>query len=211
MLDIEPASRLYANPSLKRPLMKRTVTCLAATLLSCAAIAQGVPAPPSAAPYAGQQVRGIKALSDDDIAGLLAGQGMGLAKAAELNGYPGPAHTLELKEPLGLTADQVLASEALMARHKARARELGEAVVRAERELDTLFASRQATPTNVREATERVALLQATLRAEHLKTHLDQTALMSHAQVLRYAQLRGYAGAAPAASKEHGQGHKHHH
>jgi hypothetical protein len=211
MRDIESALRLCANPPPKRHLMKNTVTFLATTLVTCAAIAQGVQAPPSAAPYAGQQVRGIKALSEDDITALLAGQGMGLAKAAELHGYPGPAHTLELKEPLSLTPAQVLATEALMARHKARARELGEAAVRAERELDTLFASRQATPATVREATERVALLQATLRAEHLNTHLDQTALMSHAQVLRYAQLRGYASAAPAASKEHGHGHKHRH
>ena len=41
-------------------------------------------------PYAGQQTRAIKALSDDDIAALRAGEGMGMAKAAELNGYPGP-------------------------------------------------------------------------------------------------------------------------
>jgi hypothetical protein len=31
---------------------------------------------------------------------------MGMAKAAELNGYPGPAHVLALAKPLGLTDDQ---------------------------------------------------------------------------------------------------------
>jgi hypothetical protein len=43
-------------------------------------------------PYAGLQQRGVKALSDQQIADLRAGKGMGLALAAELNGYPGPIH-----------------------------------------------------------------------------------------------------------------------
>jgi hypothetical protein len=50
----------------------------------------------SPTPYAGQQNRTIKALSDEDIVGLLKGDGMGFAKAAELNGYPGPKHVLDL-------------------------------------------------------------------------------------------------------------------
>jgi hypothetical protein len=37
-------------------------------------------------PYAGMQTRPIKALSDQQIADLRAGRGMGLALAAELNG-----------------------------------------------------------------------------------------------------------------------------
>ena len=47
-------------------------------------------------PYAGMQQRALKALSEDQIADLRAGKGMGLALAAELNGYPGPIHVLEL-------------------------------------------------------------------------------------------------------------------
>ena len=58
------------------------------------------------APYAGQQMRTIKALSDDDIAALRKGEGMGMAKAAELNGYPGPVHVLALAGQLGLTEAQ---------------------------------------------------------------------------------------------------------
>ncbi|MGH7485986.1 MAG: hypothetical protein ACREMY_10365, partial [bacterium] len=49
----------------------------------------------AATPYAGQQSREIKALSQEEAAGLLAGKGMGFAKAAELNGFAGPAHVLE--------------------------------------------------------------------------------------------------------------------
>src|SRR6266540_3233648 len=40
-------------------------------------------------PYAGQQTREIKSLSAQDIDDLLNARGMALAKAAELNGYPG--------------------------------------------------------------------------------------------------------------------------
>ena len=38
-------------------------------------------------PYAGFELRSIKALSDQQVADLKAGRGMGLALAAELNGY----------------------------------------------------------------------------------------------------------------------------
>jgi hypothetical protein len=52
-------------------------------------------------PYAGQQGRSIKAPSDDDIAALRKDEGMGMAKAAELNGYPGPAHVYNLPRNSG--------------------------------------------------------------------------------------------------------------
>lgn len=41
-------------------------------------------------PYTGEQAREIKALSADEVNAYLNGQGAGLAKAAELNRYPGP-------------------------------------------------------------------------------------------------------------------------
>jgi hypothetical protein len=56
-------------------------------------------------PYAGMQMRLIKALSEQQIADLKAGRGMGLALPAELNGYPGPIHVLELSDELGLSAE----------------------------------------------------------------------------------------------------------
>ncbi|MCP4935580.1 MAG: hypothetical protein GY927_15590, partial [bacterium] len=57
--------------------------------------------------YAGQEKRMIKSLSADDIAELQKGAGWGLAKAAELNGVPGPAHLLELKHEIVLTPEQI--------------------------------------------------------------------------------------------------------
>jgi hypothetical protein len=179
----------------------------------CLAMTMTIGANAQTSPYAGEQQRAIKALDAGQVAALRQGQGLGYAKAAELNGYPGPMHALELAEPLQLSTEQRAATQRLLAEHKARARELGEAVVRAEAALDRLFAAREATPEGVREATQRVASLQAQLRAEHLNTHLAQTALMSPAQAVRYAELRGYGAdtvGAPAGPGP-GPGHKHSH
>lgn len=146
-----------------------------------------------ASPYAGQQGREIKSLAAAEIADLLNGEGMGLAKAAELNGYPGPAHVLEHAQALALTPQQRSASEALMQRHKARARELGAALVEAERALDQAFASRQVNAALLGRLTANIGTLQARLREEHLRTHLEQTALLETGQIERYRQLRGYS------------------
>ena len=61
----------------------------------------------SNSPYKGEHLRAIKALSEGEINNLLNGQGMGFAKAAELNPYPGPKHVLELADDLNLTSDQI--------------------------------------------------------------------------------------------------------
>jgi hypothetical protein len=57
-------------------------------------------------PYVGQETRDIKALSQQDIDDYLNGRGMGYAKAAELNHYPGPRHVLDLAHTLALTPEQ---------------------------------------------------------------------------------------------------------
>lgn len=167
---------------------------------AAAVLATGLAAFAQPSSYAGEQQRGIKALDPRDIAALRQGQGMGFAKAAELNGYPGPMHTLELAVALQLSPEQQAATRRLLDEHKARARNFGEAIVQAEAVLDRLFAERRATSEHVLQASRRVASLQAELRAEHLNTHLAQTALMSPAQTTRYAELRGYAGNVPEAS-----------
>jgi hypothetical protein len=192
-----------------------TKPLMAALAIACAGAVQAeAPAasPHAGQPHAGQQQRAIKALSAGDVAGLLAGSGAGFAKAAELNGYPGPLHVLELANELRLSDAQAESTRSLMARHKQEAARLGAALVEAERELDGLFGTRQATPEAVDRATARIGGLQAQLRAEHLKTHLAQTALLDAGQVHRYAALRGYGAAgtpdAPASHRGHST-HKH--
>ena len=151
--------------------------------------AQGAP---SASPYAGEQTRDIKSLSTSDVTGLQTGAGMAYAKAAELNGYPGPAHVLELATPLQLDGEQLSATRKLMEAHKVRASTLGKQVIEAERALDLAFSSRQINAQHAEDLTRQIGTLQARLRAEHLQTHLAQTALLSPPQIASYQTLRGY-------------------
>lgn len=149
----------------------------------------------TAAPYAGQQARAIKALPERDVQGLLEGNGMGLALAAELNSYPGPLHVLEHAQALGLSEAQRDSTARLMATHKEEARALGRQLVEAERELDQAFASRQIDAASLSARMQRIGALQAAIRNAHLQTHLTQTALLTPAQIARYNQLRGYGTA----------------
>lgn len=144
-------------------------------------------------PYAGQEARGIKSLSAAEIKGYLDGQGMGFAKPAELNGYPGPMHVLELGDRLELSESQRAQTAELLATHKAEARELGRQYVEAEAALERIFANREASAPALQAALARSAELQRSIRASHLSTHLKQTALLSPEQIREYSRLRGYA------------------
>lgn len=161
----------------------------------------------SPSPYVGDEAREIKALSPAEVADLLAGKGMGYAKAAELNGYPGPAHVLELATELSLSAQQRAGTEAIFQSMSKSAQTLGAKLVDEERALDALFSSRRATPESLAAALERVAALQARLRHAHLQAHIEQTELLTPSQVAQYATLRGYHSAAKPNSHHH-PGHK---
>lgn len=151
--------------------------------------------------YAGYQEREIKALSARQIEDLQAGRGMSLALAAELNGYPGPAHIVELGEKLRLTKDQERETTVLTEQMKADAQRLGKDAIETERELDRLFKTGRPSEASVAQAVERAALAQATLRASHLNYHLRTVAILTPVQITRYQELRGYA--APSAIPKH--------
>ncbi|HYG54430.1 MAG TPA: periplasmic heavy metal sensor [Burkholderiales bacterium] len=145
------------------------------------------------APYAGQHGRDIKALSAEEVKQYMAGAGMGYARAAELNHFPGPMHALDLADPLNLSPEQRVAAEKLMAAHKAEARSIGAKLVEAERALDALFRSGKVTPDALELAVNRSAALQGAYRLSHLETHRRMRELMTAEQVRRYDELRGYA------------------
>ncbi|ANY83956.1 hypothetical protein BB934_37410 (plasmid) [Microvirga ossetica] len=146
----------------------------------------------TATSYAGFEKREIKALSEQQAADLKAGQGMGLALAAELNGYPGPVHVLELTDSLGLSSQQRTRTQELYEAMRAETIPLGERLIDQEAELDRLFAGRQVTPSNLAAATDAIGQTQGTLRAAHLKYHLTTAALLTAEQIRRYNELRGY-------------------
>ena len=149
-------------------------------------------------PFEGRE---IKALSPEQIAGYEAGKGMGLALAAELNGYPGPKHVLELKGELDLSEAQVQNTERAFEVMQEEARELGRQIVTRERELDRLFASHEVDASSLSEKVMQIAELQGQLRAAHLLAHLEMMQVLSHEQITGYIEQRGY----------HGGGHQAHH
>ncbi len=149
-------------------------------------------------PYAGEESRDIKAMSTEDIQGYEAGKGMGFAKSAELNGYPGPSHVLALARELHLSEEQQRKTHVLFESMETKAIDAGRKLIAAERVLDQLFAQKAITPALLAESMHRIGELQANLRLVHLETHLAQVALLSPHQVLRYAELRGYGSVAPA-------------
>ena len=149
----------------------------------------------TAKPYAGQQERPVSSFSEADVRALLAGEGQGLAKPAELNGYPGPAHLLEMQEELELDGDQIAAIQGSFDRMLERAKEIGVELLAAEAELDGLFRERRADPDTLAAALRKTADLRMSLRETHLKAHLEVAPLLTDHQRQAYALLRGYGGA----------------
>src|SRR6266446_2426164 len=155
-------------------------------------------------PYARQQQRGVKALSDQEIADLLEGRGMGLAKAGELNSYPGPLHVLQLADQLGLSDAQRAATASLQATMRDRAVPIGQQIIEAERTLDRAFADSRIEPATLRSQLDAIAVLQGNLRAAHLEAHLAQRSLLTREQISRYDALRGYGD-----NRTPHEGHRH--
>ena len=128
------------------------------------------------------------------IADLRAGRGMGLALAAELNGYPGPMHVIELADDLDLSGQQRAKMQELFAAMKAEAIPLGEMLIAKEAEVDRAFAGRTITALTLAASIEAIGATHAALRQAHLKYHLFTIEVLTPAQVQRYAELRGYKG-----------------
>lgn len=156
------------------------------------------------APYAGQQTRMIKALSMSEIDGLKNGKGMGLAKAAELNHYPGPLHVLEEAEKLSLTKLQLSKTKKLFASMKKEAIAVGNKIIAVEQSLDDMFAKGKVTVATLQNKLNEIGQHRAQLRFVHLKTHLLQKNILSSQQIKHYDMLRGYND---MSGKHHHHGH----
>jgi Spy/CpxP family protein refolding chaperone len=154
-------------------------------------------------PYAGLEGRSIKALSEQQIADLRAGRGMGLALAAELNGYPGPMHVLEMAGALDLSSQQRAKMQELFTAMKAEAIPLGERLIAQEGELDKAFASKTITAATLAASTEAIGATHSALRQTHLKYHLSTVEVLTPAQVQRYGELRGYKGGVQHPHSQH--------
>src|SRR5918994_1080779 len=94
-------------------------------------------------PYAGQEIRNIKSLSDSDVQSLRNGIGEafgGIAKLAELNGYPGPRHVLDMASELQLTDRQRVEIERIYQNMSNIAKSIGDAIIAIAQDMDGAFA-----------------------------------------------------------------------
>ena len=148
-------------------------------------------------PYAGIQYRQIKAFSDEQLADLRTGRGMSLALPAELNGYPGPLHVIELAEALSLTDNQRDRVQRLLQNMRSEAIAVGDRLINQETDLDRQFSMQAVTVSTLDASTAAIGQTHAQLRATHLRYHLLTLEVLTPDQVQRYIQLRGYAGGAP--------------
>ena len=146
-----------------------------------------------ASPYAGQQTSEIPSLTERELEDLRTGAGMGLARPAELNHYPGPKHVLELAGDLGLSADQLTRIEEIHRRMEDAAVEAGAAVIDAERTLNARFSHGHIDEASLDEAVALTAELSGRLRFVHLRAHLETAGVLTPEQIAEYDRLRGYA------------------
>lgn len=172
-------------------MIRTTLLALLLILPSAAALSQHQH-PHTASPYAGLEKRAVKALSDQQVADLRAGRGMGYAFAAELNGYPGPSHVLEVRERLGLTEAQQNRIQELFDAMKTETITIGERLIAQETELDRQFSRQTINTAGLADATAVIAGTEAALRAAHLSYHLATAAVLTAEQIRQYGELRGY-------------------
>ncbi len=179
------------------------VMALAAAASACTSDAPSRPRTALEQPYRGLEHRSIPALSPEEVEDLLAGNGAGYALAAELNGYPGPKHVLELGDELRLTRDQELQVQAVRAAMLKEARNLGRQLVELERRLDSAFRDQTITPTALTALTGRIGEVESRLRSVHLSAHVPTREILSDEQTARYNELRGYAEDVVHPPREH--------
>ena len=171
--------------------------------LVCALVATPLSAGEGHKPYAGLQARDISSLSQEDIEELQRGGGWGLALPAELNGYPGPAHVLELREELNLGPSQVAAVQVIFEEMRTEAVLIGRELIEAERSLDAAFRGQTMTPQKLQTLLDETERHRSALRFVHLSRHLQTVDILTETQIGSYNAQRGYT-ADPCERVPHG-------
>jgi len=152
-------------------------------------------------PYAGEQTSEIPSLTVQELAGLRGGEGMGMARPAELNHYPGPKHVLELADDLHLSQEQRNEVERIRSTMQSSAIRIGEQIIEAEASLNRRFAHGHIDESTLGDLTKQVAALYGELRFVHLAAHLSTRAVLTADQVAAYDRLRGYESGSAGAGE----------
>lgn len=158
-------------------------------IASASALAQH---PHTASPHAHAQSAEVPSLTPDEVRALRNGDGMGLARAAELNHFPGPKHLLDFRAELKLSDVQTKQIEAIHRKMRTQAITKGEDILHAEIRLANLFASGSPVPAQVNRATGHLGMLRGQLQAIHLLAHIESARELTPGQIEAYDRLRGY-------------------
>jgi Spy/CpxP family protein refolding chaperone len=194
--DLMPGALWHHAPGPIRSIQEiplKTIALLLTLNLSIASASSAQHSHGERSPYAGMQGRAIKSLSNADIEELRRGGGWGLALPAELNGMPGPAHLLELKEQIPLVPDQVVAIQKLFDDMKKAAIPVGARLIEAESAIDAAFSAGAVDEAALRRLLADAEQARTELRFIHLSQHSRTVALLEPKQIGRYNVLRGYA------------------
>lgn len=143
--------------------------------------------------YSSEAGNEIKALTSEQVTGYLTGEGMGLAKAAELNHYPGPKHVLNLVNELNLTQAQIDSTKKFVHSVKEEAVHIGKLIIEQEKQLNQLFSDGNADEESVQNLVNEIAKHQGELRFIHLNAHIKQKKILTTEQISLYDKLRGYS------------------
>lgn len=154
----------------------------------------GAPADALRSPYAAIPGTAASELLPEEVEGLTKGQGMALALAAEVNGYPGPRHLLDAAAAgqLDLRPEQRDAVQHLYDRMLAEAKAKGQEILQVEEELAMRFRHGHIDDAGLRKILDHIGQLRADLRYIHLCTHLETRGLLTPDQIARYKTVRGY-------------------
>ncbi len=192
------------NEKFRRNLVTSWVAGLGTILIVLTSPASPAENPVYQSEYQGQESRTIKSLSADDIRQLEQGKGWGLAKAAELNGMPGPSHILQMKTEISLSEEQEFKVRALFEEMQSQAIALGKELVALEKTLNESFANRSINDTQLLDQLNSIAQVRRDLRFIHLAAHLKTPDILSTWQIEEYNRLRGYASGDPCTNMPRG-------
>jgi hypothetical protein len=165
---------------------------------------------PTPSPYAGQQHSSIPGLTEAEIASYREARGMGLARPADINAYPGPLHVLEQADALALTPDQRVAVQALYDQMRTEASAIGEEFLAQYGGLELSFRDGTITPEMLSDRTGEIGRIEGALRETHLKYHLATRAILTPDQAGTYMRLRGYSNEATPMEHRPGMEHQPH-
>ncbi len=180
------------SKSLTVPVCLLSLSICLSTRPTPSVFAQAEPTPTPSA-YSALLDTEIRGLSPELIEAYRTGAGAGLALPAELNGYPGPRHVLDLADELHLTEEQEAAIQALYDTMLPQAIDLGEQILQGEAELEHTFRDNSMEEAFLEDQLTAISALHAQLRFVHLRTHIASAAILTPEQTEHYSVLRGYS------------------